>query len=51
MYIKEYEKAAENLKKANVLSKHDSTYLLLARLYALQENYKTAIDVLIEALV
>jgi Bardet-Biedl syndrome 4 protein len=51
MYIKEYERAAESLRKANSYSKHDSTYLLLARLYALQENYKQAIDVLMEALV
>lgn len=51
MYIKEYEKAAENLRKANQYARHDSTYLLLARLNALQENYKSAIEVLIEALV
>lgn len=51
MYIKDYERAASSLVKANQFARHDSTYLLLARLNALQENYKSAIDVLIEALV
>jgi Bardet-Biedl syndrome 4 protein len=44
------ERAAECIKKANAISKHDSTYLLLGRLFALQENYKAAIDTLLEAL-
>lgn len=50
MHLKDYEKAAESLKRANIISKHDSTYLLQGRLFALQENYKGAIDCLMEGL-
>eukprot|EP01112_Ceratiomyxa_fruticulosa_P004571 TRINITY_DN1510_c0_g1_i3.p1 TRINITY_DN1510_c0_g1~~TRINITY_DN1510_c0_g1_i3.p1 ORF type:complete len:446 (-),score=106.20 TRINITY_DN1510_c0_g1_i3:95-1432(-) len=49
-YLQEYERAAECLKRANAISRHDSTYMQLGKLYSIQENYKAAIDVYTEAL-
>ena len=41
MYLKEYERAAEALKRANAIQRHDATYLQLGKVYTLQEDYRT----------
>lgn len=50
MYLKQYSEAQEALSGANRIARHDATYLQLGKLHTLQENYKAAIDVYIEAL-
>jgi len=50
MYLKMYERAVESFQKANSVQPHDTTYMQLGKVYTLQENYKAAIDVYLEAL-
>ena len=50
MYLKQYDNAVDCLKKANLIQRHDSTYMQLGKVYTLQEQYRTAIDVYVEAL-
>jgi Bardet-Biedl syndrome 4 protein len=50
MYLKNYEKAVECFRLANDTQKHDVTFLQLGQVYTLQENYKAAIEVYLEAL-
>jgi Bardet-Biedl syndrome 4 protein len=50
MYLKQYEQSAECFKRANSIQRHDTTYIQLGKVYTLQEQYKTAIEVYLEAL-
>lgn len=50
VYLKNYGDAIECFKTANMLQRHDSTYMQLGKVYTLQENYKLAIEVYLEAL-
>eukprot|EP00321_Phaeocystis_globosa_P008883 CAMPEP_0118817780 /NCGR_PEP_ID=MMETSP1162-20130426/5612_1 /TAXON_ID=33656 /ORGANISM="Phaeocystis Sp, Strain CCMP2710" /LENGTH=420 /DNA_ID=CAMNT_0006747899 /DNA_START=17 /DNA_END=1278 /DNA_ORIENTATION=+ len=50
MYLKQYEGAADCFKRANAIQRHDATYMQLGKVYTLQEEYKTAIEVYLEAL-
>jgi len=50
MYLKQYVESADCFKKANAIQRHDTTYMQLGKVYTLQEDYKTAIDVYLEAL-
>lgn len=50
MYLKNYAKAVECFRAANELQRHDSTFMQLGKVFSLQENYKAAIDVYLEAL-
>jgi len=50
MYLKLYEQAADCFKRANAIQRHDATYMQLGKVYTLQEEYKTAIEVYLEAL-
>eukprot|EP00002_Diphylleia_rotans_P014612 TRINITY_DN2847_c0_g1_i1.p1 TRINITY_DN2847_c0_g1~~TRINITY_DN2847_c0_g1_i1.p1 ORF type:complete len:456 (-),score=84.57 TRINITY_DN2847_c0_g1_i1:290-1657(-) len=50
VYIKDYEKAVESFKRANMIQRHDSTYLQLGKVYTLMEDYKAATEVYLEAL-
>eukprot|EP01006_Ploeotia_vitrea_P030512 TRINITY_DN62906_c0_g1_i1.p1 TRINITY_DN62906_c0_g1~~TRINITY_DN62906_c0_g1_i1.p1 ORF type:complete len:441 (-),score=29.92 TRINITY_DN62906_c0_g1_i1:114-1436(-) len=50
LYLKNYDKAEECFIKANVIQRHDSTYMQLGKLYTLQEKYQDAIDIYLEAL-
>lgn len=50
MYLKQYADSAESFLRANSISKHDSTYLQLGKVYVLQEKYQEAIDTYLEAL-
>ena len=36
MYLKEYDKAAEMLQMANAMERHDTTYIQLGKVHALQ---------------
>lgn len=49
-YLKKYDKAIDCFREANAIQRHDSTYMQLGKVYAIQENYKAAIDVYLEAL-
>jgi Bardet-Biedl syndrome 4 protein len=40
----------ESFRKANAITKHDSTYLQLGKLFTIQEDYKAAVDCYMEAL-
>lgn len=50
MYLKEYEKAIENFQQANAINRHDATFLQLGKVHTLQEDFKAAISVYLEAL-
>ena len=50
MYLKQYEQSAECFKRANSIQRHDTTYMQLGKVYTLQEDYRTAIEVYLEAL-
>ena len=50
MYLKQYEASADCFKRANSIQQHDSTYMQLGKVYTLQEQYRTAIEVYLEAL-
>ena len=49
-YLKQYDTAIDCFKKANAIQRHDTTFIQLGKVYTLQENYKAAIDVYMEAL-
>jgi len=50
MHLKVYEKSIECFTSANELQRHDVTFVQLGKAYSLQENYKAAVDVYLEAL-
>lgn len=50
VYLKAYDQAIECFKNANFLQKHDSTFMQLGKVYTLQENYKAAVEVYLDAL-
>ena len=50
MYLKQYEAAIECLKRANLIQRHDATFMQLGKVYTLQEQYRNAIDVYLEAI-
>jgi len=50
LYLKQYDSAIEALKHANAIQRHDATYIQLGKVYTLQEDYRTAIEVYLEAL-
>ncbi|KAJ9472868.1 Bardet-Biedl syndrome 4 protein-like protein [Diplonema papillatum] len=50
LYLKNYDKAEESFMKANVIQRHDATYMQLGKLYTLQDKYHDAIEVYLEAL-
>eukprot|EP01064_Diplonema_japonicum_P039200 TRINITY_DN9778_c1_g4_i1.p1 TRINITY_DN9778_c1_g4~~TRINITY_DN9778_c1_g4_i1.p1 ORF type:complete len:438 (+),score=30.13 TRINITY_DN9778_c1_g4_i1:70-1383(+) len=50
LYLKNYEKAEETFVKANVIQRHDATYMQLGKLYTLQDKYHEAIEIYLEAL-
>ncbi|KAL1512318.1 hypothetical protein AB1Y20_005580 [Prymnesium parvum] len=49
-HLKQYDAAIECFKRANLVQRHDSTYMQLGKVYTLQEQYRTAIEVYTEAL-
>uniref|UniRef100_A0A7S3GDF2 Uncharacterized protein n=1 Tax=Palpitomonas bilix TaxID=652834 RepID=A0A7S3GDF2_9EUKA len=50
MFLKKYKEAIESFRHANSIQRHDATYMQLGKVYTLQENYKAAIEVYLEAL-
>jgi len=50
MYLKEYERAIDAFNNANSIQRHDSTFMQIGKVYTLQEDYQSAIDVYQEAL-
>lgn len=50
MYLKQYENAILSFQNANQIQRHDSTYMNLGKVFTLQEDYKKAIEIYIEAL-
>lgn len=50
MYLKQYQDAETFFKKANMIQRHDSTFLQLGKLYTIQEQYEMAIETYLEAL-
>jgi Bardet-Biedl syndrome 4 protein len=50
MYLKQYSEAEALFRKANLIQRHDGTYLQLGKLYTLQEQYEQAIEIYLEAL-
>jgi Bardet-Biedl syndrome 4 protein len=50
MYLKRYPDAIEAFRSANEIQRHDTTFVQLGKVYTLQEDYKSAIDVYTEAL-
>merc|ERR1712232_354181 len=50
MYLRQYENSVECFSKANQIQRHDVTFMQLGKVYGLQEDYKSAIDVYTEAL-
>lgn len=50
MYLKQYDLSAECFKRANAIQRHDTTFMQLGKVYTLQEEYRTAVEVYLEAL-
>lgn len=50
MHLKEYDNAILLFRQANMIQKHDSTYLQLGKIYTVKEDYQTAISIYNEAL-
>ena len=50
MYLKQYDASADCFRRANAIQRHDTTYMQLGKVYTLQEQYRQAIDVYLEAL-
>ncbi|OLP76702.1 Bardet-Biedl syndrome 4 protein [Symbiodinium microadriaticum] len=50
MYLRQYDSSIDCFTKANAIQRHDVTFMQLGKVYALQEDYKSAIDVYTEAL-
>ena len=50
IYLKLYERAAESFRSANSQQKHEVTYMQLGKVFTLQEDYKSAVEVYLEAL-
>ena len=50
MYLKNYDEAVQCFKKANSIQRHDTTFMQLGKVYTLQEDYKTAIQIYLDAL-
>eukprot|EP01043_Picozoa_sp_COSAG02_P004109 COSAG02_NODE_105_length_36393_cov_15.694495_14_plen_381_part_00 len=50
MYLKEYDRAIDAFNNANSIQRHDSTFMQIGKVYTLQEDYQSAIDVYQEAL-
>eukprot|EP00742_Colponemidia_sp_Colp-10_P004412 GILJ01004709.1.p1 GENE.GILJ01004709.1~~GILJ01004709.1.p1 ORF type:complete len:470 (-),score=67.56 GILJ01004709.1:204-1574(-) len=50
MYLRQYEEAIDSFKRANSIQRHDATFMQLGKVYTLQEKYREAIDVYLEAL-
>ena len=50
MYLKEYDHAIDSFNNANSIQRHDSTFMQIGKVYTLQEDYQSAIDVYQEAL-
>jgi tetratricopeptide (TPR) repeat protein len=50
MHLKQYDASADCFKRANGIQRHDMTYVQLGKVYTLQEEYRTAIEVYLEAL-
>jgi Bardet-Biedl syndrome 4 protein len=50
LYLKQYADSEDCFLSANAICKHDATYLQLGKVYTLQDNYKDAVDVYLEAL-
>mmetsp|Transcript_23304 Transcript_23304/g.68672 ORF Transcript_23304/g.68672 Transcript_23304/m.68672 type:complete len:301 (-) Transcript_23304:271-1173(-) len=50
MYLKQYDKSTDCFKQANSIQQHDVTYIQLGKVYTLQEDFRTAVEVYLEAL-
>eukprot|EP00357_Protocruzia_adherens_P018472 CAMPEP_0115007542 /NCGR_PEP_ID=MMETSP0216-20121206/21264_1 /TAXON_ID=223996 /ORGANISM="Protocruzia adherens, Strain Boccale" /LENGTH=425 /DNA_ID=CAMNT_0002374549 /DNA_START=39 /DNA_END=1316 /DNA_ORIENTATION=- len=50
MNLRDYEESADCFRQANLIQKHDVTYVQLGKVYALQEDFPNAIEVFDEAL-
>jgi len=50
MHLRHYETCVDCFTKANAIQRHDVTFMQLGKVYAVQEDYKSAIDVYTDAL-
>lgn len=50
LYLKNNKGAIEAFQQANAIQRHDATYMQLGKVHTLQEDYKAAIEVYLEAL-
>lgn len=50
LYLKAFEQAIDAFQEANDIQRHDSTFMQLGKVYTLQEKYKEAVEVYMEAL-
>ena len=50
MYLKEYDQSVDCFRQANEIQRHDTTFMQMGKVFTLQENYKQAIEVYLEAL-
>jgi len=50
VYLKKFNEAIQFFKRANSIQRHDQTFQQLGQIYTMQENYKAAVEVYLEAL-
>uniref|UniRef100_A0A7S0X8Q1 Bardet-Biedl syndrome 4 protein n=2 Tax=Mantoniella antarctica TaxID=81844 RepID=A0A7S0X8Q1_9CHLO len=50
MYLKDYDQSVDCFRQANEVQRHDTTFTQMGKVFTLQENYKQAIEVYLEAL-
>jgi len=49
-FMRLYDEAIENLKKSKELQRHDQTFLEIARIHQLQQDYQSAVQVCLEGI-
>mmetsp|Transcript_29413 Transcript_29413/g.79061 ORF Transcript_29413/g.79061 Transcript_29413/m.79061 type:complete len:409 (+) Transcript_29413:107-1333(+) len=50
MYLKQYDKAIDCFRQANSIQQHDVTYMQLGKVYTIQDDFREAVNVYLEAL-
>ena len=50
MHMRQYGASIDCFRQANEIARHDTTYRQMGKVFTLQENYRAAVEVYLEAL-